>query len=349
MSGMGSGSLALQTELPAGSTAAGEATLRAQVSAVEFALFSPFGIRRKLAADQVLFEQGDVGTSMFIIVSGAISLDFGSGLPPKQLGPNDFFGELGLLIDRHPRSSAARACCDTVLLEITCASFQCLIDQDPATVVFFLRRTLWRVVSSEQRLIGQLSRRNEELEVALRNLYSANHELHHTRELVYNDDLTGMGNRRALTVYLQDAHRSSQHPQGLLLIDCDDFKGLNDSHGHLAGDHMLKSLGRVLSSVAGNSDIACRLGGDEFCVLLQEADSERLTRVAGFILEAVHGLVALPGALPGTCSVSIGLMLMDGHCHWNEAYSRADDALYEAKRLGGGHAQWALTTGPAEQ
>lgn len=342
MSGMGSGGLAFKTELPAGAAGTGEVVARAQVSAVEFALFLPFGTRRTLAADEVLFQRGDVGTSMFIIVSGAISLDFGPGLPPQQLGPNDFFGELGLLVDRHSRSSAARACCDTVLLEVTCASFHRLIDQDPATVVFFLRRTLWRVVSSEQRLIDQLSRRNEELEVALGNLYSANHELHHTRELVYTDDLTGMGNRRALTVYLQDAHRSGQRPQGLLLIDCDDFKALNDSQGHLAGDHVLKRLGRVLSSVAGKDDIACRLGGDEFCVLLKDADTERLTRVAGFIIEAVRGLEAFPGAMPGICSVSIGIVPMEAYRHWNEAYSRADDALYEAKRLGGGRAQWAL-------
>lgn len=339
---MGSGGLALQAELPIGATGDGEAALRAQVSAVELALFSPFGMHRRLAADEVLFQRGDIGTSMFIVISGGITLDFGPGLPPKQLGPNDFFGELGLLVDRHPRSSAACASVDTVLLEISCDSFHRLIDHDPATVVFFLRRTLWRVVSSEQRLIDQLIRRNEELEVTLGNLYTANHELHHTRELVYTDDLTGMGNRRALTVYLQESHRSGQRPQGLLLIDCDDFKALNDSHGHLAGDHVLKRLGRILSSVAGKDDIACRLGGDEFCVLLKDADAQRLTRVAAFILEAVRGLEAFPGATPGICSVSIGIVPMDAHRHWNEAYSRADDALYEAKRLGGGRAQWAL-------
>lgn len=342
MGGMGSGGLALQKELPVGAADVGDTVLRAQVSAVEFALFSPFGVRRMLADAEVLFQRGDIGTSMFIIVSGAISLDFGPGLPPKQLGPNDFFGELGLLVDRHPRSSAARASGDTVLLEVTSASFHRLIDQDPATVVFFLRRTLWRVVSSEQRLIDQLSRRNQELEETLSNLYRANDELHRTRELVYTDDLTGMGNRRALTVYLQESHRSGQRPEGLLLIDCDDFKALNDSHGHLAGDHVLKRLGRVLSSVAGKDDIACRLGGDEFCVLLKDADTERLTRVAAFILEAVRGLEAFPGALPGICSVSIGIVPMEMHQHWNDAYSRADDALYEAKRLGGGRAQWTL-------
>ena len=339
MSGMGTGGLALESELSV-ATSAGGAVLRAQLSPVEFALFAEYGVRRALQADQVLFRRGDLGSSMFIIVSGTVSLDFGAGLAPKPMGCNDFFGELGLLIERHPRSCDARANCDSVLLEITHANFHRLIDQDPAMVVFFLRRTLSRVVSSEQRLIAQLSRRNHELETALGNLYSANHELHHTRELVYSDDLTGLSNRRALTAYLQKSHRSGHRPQGLLLLDCDDFKGLNDSYGHLAGDHALQCFGRILTSVTGKDDIACRLGGDEFCVLLMKADAESLPRTAEFVLEAMRHLIAYPGATVGACSLSIGMVLIGEDHHWNDAYSRADQALYMAKREGGNRAQW---------
>ncbi len=339
MSGMGIGEPALH-ERPVGVAPSGGVPLRAQLSAVEFALFAQFGIRHDLQTNTQLFRRGDVGTSMFIVVSGAISLDFGAGLAPKQLLCNDFFGELGLLIERHPRSCDARASCDSVLLEITHANFHRLIDQDPATVVFFLRRTLARVVSSEQRLIGQLSRRNQELEAALGNLYSTHNELTNTRELVYSDDLTGLNNRRALTAYLQRSHRSGKRPQGLLLIDCDDFKGLNDVHGHLVGDQALQRLGRILNSVAGNDDIACRLGGDEFCILLAQADVDCLARVADFILEAARGWGSDPRAAAEACSVSIGMALVDEGHHWNDTYSRADKALYEAKRRGGNRAQW---------
>ena len=157
MSGMVSGGLAKQTDPPAGLSAAGGSTLRAQLSPVEFALFASFGVRRRLAADQVLFRRGDLCTSMYIIVSGAICLDFGPGLPAKQLAANDFFGELAMLMERHPRSSDARASCETLLIELTQEGFEQLIEQDPAMVVFFLRRTVSRVVGSEQRLIGQLS------------------------------------------------------------------------------------------------------------------------------------------------------------------------------------------------
>lgn len=340
MSGMVSGGLAKQTDPPAGLSAAGGSTLRAQLSPVEFALFASFGVRRRLAADQVLFRRGDLCTSMYIIVSGAICLDFGPGLPAKQLAANDFFGELAMLMERHPRSSDARASCETLLIELTQEGFEQLIEQDPAMVVFFLRRTVSRVVVSEQRLIGQLSRRNQELEAALGNLYSATHELNHTREMVYNDDLTGLHNRRSLTAYLQRSHRSGQRPQGLLLIDCDDFKGLNDRHGHLAGDQALQRLARILDSVVGQDDLACRLGGDEFCVLLCRTDALHLMRTAEFILDAMRSLAAFPGAEPGARSVSIGVSLVNAAYHWNEAYARADQALYEAKRLGGNRAQW---------
>lgn len=341
MSGMGSGGLAIRTGISGGAATAGSTVGHARLSAVELALLQQYGHRRVLHAGQPLFRRGDAGTSMFIILSGAIRLDFSEGMPSKQLGVNDFFGELGLLIEHHRRSSDACASAETVLLEVAQADFQRLIDQDPEMVVFFLRRTLARVVSSEQHLIDQLSRRNQELETALGNLYNANDELHQTRELVFTDDLTGLNNRRALTQYLQKSHRDGVGPQGLLLIDCDDFKGLNDSQGHLAGDHALQSVGRVLSSVACRDDIACRLGGDEFCILLQRADEARLARAAEFVLEAVRGLVAYPTAMPGACSVSIGMVLIDERRHWSGIYSRADRALYEAKRRGGNRACWA--------
>ncbi len=341
MSGMGPGGLAIQTSVPDGAVSSGGTHACARLSAVELALLQQYGRRRVLQAGEALFGRGDAGTSMFIILSGAISLDFCEGMPSKQLGVNEFFGELGLLIEHHRRSSDARASSDTVLLEVAHVDFQRLIDQDPEMVVFFLRRTLSRVVSSEQHLIDQLSRRNRELEMALGNLYNANDELHHTRELVYSDDLTGLSNRRALTQYLQKAHRDGVGPEGLLLIDCDNFKGLNDSRGHLAGDHALQAVGRVLSSVAGRDDIACRLGGDEFCVLLQRCDEQRLARASEFVLEAVRGLVAYPGAASGACSVSIGLVLIEDRHHWSGVYSRADRALYEAKRHGGNRACWA--------
>ncbi|MGV8959851.1 MAG: diguanylate cyclase domain-containing protein [Stenotrophomonas sp.] len=320
--------------------------VHAVLSPAELALFARFGRSRKFAAGDVLFLRGDYGNCMYVVVSGIADLDFGEDLVVKYLGPNEFFGELGLLIGDHRRSADVRAATDMVVLELQREDFQQLIDHDPGVVAYFLRRTIMRVVSSEQRLIGQLRRRNHDLETALDNLYSTTHQLSHTEELVRTDELTGLSNRRGLTLYLQQAHRIGQHPQGLLLIDCDRFKRINDEHGHLAGDRVLQSVANILRSMAKEEDVVCRLGGDEFCLLVARTDDQSLARIAAFILGAVQGLRERQSEAPRICSISVGVCLLDPGGTWNEWYSRADAALYEAKRLGGNRLHWYSASDP---
>ncbi|WP_305805024.1 GGDEF domain-containing protein [Stenotrophomonas sp. YIM B06876] len=320
--------------------------VHAVLSPAELALFAQFGRSRQFAAGEVLFLRGDHGQCMYIVVSGIADLDFGEDLVVKYLGPNEFFGELGLLIGDHRRSADARAATELEVLELRPADFQRLIDHDPGLVAYFLRRTIMRVVSSEQRLIGQLRRRNHDLEAALDNLYSTTHQLSHTQALVRTDELTGLSNRRGLTLTLQQAHRSGRHPQGLLLIDCDRFKRINDEHGHLAGDRVLQSVANILRSVAKEEDVACRLGGDEFCLLVAQTDAASLDRIAAFILGAVQGLRERQSEAPRICSISIGVCLLDPGGTWNDWYSRADGALYEAKRLGGNRLHWYSVSDP---
>jgi len=209
-------------------------------------------------------------------------------------------------------------------------------------VAYFLRRTIMRVVSNEQVLIRQLRRRNHDLETALDNLYVTTHQLTHTRELVRTDELTGLHNRRGLALYLQECrNHDNGAPQGLLLIDCDHFKQVNDEYGHQAGDRVLQSLANILRSVATEQDRACRLGGDEFCLLLRDANAEAVQHAAEFILGAVHGLMSRAGGHPHVCPVSIGMSLLEADGDWSGWYARADNALYEAKRQGGNRSYWS--------
>ncbi len=309
----------------------------------EFALFSQFGRPRQIAAGEVLFRRGDSGNGMFVIVSGIVDLDFGEDLVVKYLGPGEFFGELGLLIGDHRRGADARASTELALLELDHADFQKLVDHDPGRVAYFLRRTIMRVVSNEQMLIRQLRRRNHDLEAALDNLYTTTHQLNHTEELVRTDELTGLHNRRGLTLYLQECRQPAGiPPQGLLLIDCDHFKSVNDEHGHLVGDRVLQAVANILRSVVQPGGLACRLGGDEFCLLVREADKEVLEHVAGFVLHAVQGLLERSQPAPRICPVSIGACLLDSVRDWNDWYACADGALYEAKRRGGNRLQWPV-------
>ncbi len=103
--------------------------VHAILSPSEFDLFAEFGQERLLPQGDHLFHRGHPGDTMYVIVRGCIELDFGEDLLVKSLGPNEFFGELGLLIGDHPRSADARAVADSVVLELGNADFQLLITE----------------------------------------------------------------------------------------------------------------------------------------------------------------------------------------------------------------------------
>ncbi|HEL3172068.1 TPA: GGDEF domain-containing protein [Stenotrophomonas maltophilia] len=316
--------------------------VHALLSAAEVALFARYARPCKLHAGQWLFQRGHRGERMYVILQGQIELDFGEDLVIKTLGQHEFFGELGLLVGDHLRSASARALADCEVLELGPADFHRLVESDPGLVAYLLRRTIMRVLTNEQALISQLRRRNHDLETALDNLYITTHQLTHTRELVRTDELTGLHNRRGLTLYLQECRADGEGlPQALLLIDCDRFKQINDRHGHQAGDRVLQSMGNILRSMAGEQDLACRLGGDEFCLILRRGNHEIVQHAAEFILSAVHGLLERSHGTPHVSLVSIGASLLAPEAGWSEWYANADRALYQAKRDGGNCLRWA--------
>jgi diguanylate cyclase (GGDEF)-like protein len=314
----------------------------AVLDADEFALFAKVGRRRQLKRGEQVFRRGELGTAMYVVTQGAIDLDFGDDLVPKRLGPNEFFGELGLLIGHHARSADATAATDVSLVELTKNEFEPLAQRDPKLLAHFLRRAIMRVVLNEHGLIARLRRRNLDLQGALDNLRATNHRLSQTEELTRTDELTGLGNRRGFQLHLEQ--RRHDHDafagHGLLLIDCDRFKGINDEHGHLVGDRVLQGVANILRSAAGPDDIACRLGGDEFCLLLKADSREELLCYADFVVGTVQGLLKMPQTPPRICSLSVGACLIDGERDWNDWYAQADTALYRAKRLGGNRVEW---------
>ena len=310
--------------------------LHALMTAEELAFFARFGRMREIAAGQALFERGAVGTQMFIVVTGQIDLDFGEDLMLKHLGPGEFFGELGLLIGDHARSAGASASVDSRLIELAHDDFQRLVDHDPSMVAHFLRRSIVRVVNNEQLLIRQLRRRNHDLEAALDNLYVTSHKLNHTEELSRTDELTGLHNRRGLALHLQECRRGGGAPGvGLILIDCDRFKHINDEYGHLADDRVLQNVAHALRSVIAEGDLVCRLGGDEFCVLVAQGSIELVQHMGECIVNAVQARQASSPDGCHSCSVSVGVCSIDASTSYNDWYTRADTALYQAKRQGG--------------
>ena len=153
------------------------------------------------------------------------------------------------------------------------------------------------------------------------------------------DPLTGLFNRRYLEVSVErELLRATRRSLSLavLMIDIDNFKAFNDTHGHEAGDAVLAQFAEVLKRAARMEDIACRHGGEEFVVLLQEADERRARksaeRVRAMVAEMIvtHRQVQLPRI---TVSIGLAVFPRDGRTQ-QDLLRRADTALYLAKKAG---------------
>ena len=153
------------------------------------------------------------------------------------------------------------------------------------------------------------------------------------------DPLTGLFNRRYLEVSIERdlarAIRRSQ-PLAVLMIDVDHFKRFNDDHGHDAGDTLLGAFGQMLSALVRNEDVACRYGGEEFTVVMQETDAALALDRAEEICRATREMdVRHRQQSLGAVSVSIGIASYPQHGDSvDQLLQRADRALYAAKRSG---------------
>lgn len=312
-----------------------------QLSDAEFSMFAQLGERRVVRAGEVVFQRGEFGRSMFVIDAGRVQLEFGDGRPDKLIGAREFFGELTLFIGNHARVAKATVVVDSTLYLIEHEAFETLLQAQPVVMAGFMRRSFAYLVSSEQQLIANLKRRNEDLLVTLDSLRRTEAELGTVQRLVQTDELTGLCNRRGLYMFLEriEQHRLPGSRMALLLIDVDNFKRINDTCGHLVGDQVLRAIADTVQEVAGPSDLPCRLGGDEFALIIQVEDDGDVTLRARQIQAGVHAL-RLPGC--EHVRVSMGGTMCDADNEWAHWYSHADVALYEVKAAGGD--SWRLLT-----
>jgi diguanylate cyclase len=183
----------------------------------------------------------------------------------------------------------------------------------------------------EQRWLRQ-SQRNLELGQSLASL---GRQLEDARREGALDPLTQLSNRRAFDDCLQqtvELNAFYEQTASLLLIDVDHFKQVNDSHGHPAGDEVLRVFSRcLLKTFPGKSDLVARYGGDEFAVVLPQTDLKKALVLAERLRSALRKL-AFPNCEGLSLSVSIGasaLQPLESVAHWLE---RADRTLYDAKQ-----------------
>jgi diguanylate cyclase (GGDEF)-like protein len=152
------------------------------------------------------------------------------------------------------------------------------------------------------------------------------------------DVLTGLYNRRALSARLAEVYalaRRQGQPLGLIMLDADHFKSVNDLHGHPVGDRVLRALADEIRGGMRESDFAGRYGGEEFAVVLPNADVEGAVAVAERIRGRFASLALAVGATKVTVTVSAGVAVLGpGMAGPQDLVSAADAALYNAKRAG---------------
>lgn len=163
-----------------------------------------------------------------------------------------------------------------------------------------------------------------------------------------HDELTGLVTRAKITEFLQErlsAGRANGHEIGLLLLDLDHFKDINDSHGHSAGDAVLRHVAGVLKAVTGDKGLAARIGGDEFMVAFFEpVEREQLKILASQLLDELAKPVLVEHQKL-KIGASAGLVLADcAKIGLEEFINYGDIALYAAKKSGRGRFAWYTET-----
>lgn len=200
---------------------------------------------------------------------------------------------------------------------------------------------------SQEQLEIRVQERTMELNIALQELEEANKEL---SEKNTRDEMTGLYNRRFYDQKILAEYRRSRRnltPLSLVILDIDHFKQVNDTYGHLAGDECIKFIAQQLKSGLGRStDIACRYGGEEFCLILPETDTQGAKALAETLRQNVDNMSVQyqEQEIPLKISVGVSTYQQQSEATTDNLFEAADKALYIAKENGRNQVQALCVT-----
>jgi len=299
----------------------------------------------RLEPGETLFRRGDPGDSMFVILDGRVQLIFPTDIQPKVLSSGDFLGELALVSPDHVRTATAVGLDGAELQVFDQQAFDTLLETKPRLLVSLLKWISSYLLSSEQRLTQGLQEKNRELEHTLDHLQRTRAERDRQQELARTDELTGLLNRRSMNLELErlvECPRPEDHRLAVLLVDLDDFKTINDTHGHPCGDAVLRGVAGILRASVRPEDLPCRIGGDEFAIVFAAVRPEHARTRAEelrqrviqepFEVRGVAKQIRVSASLGGTFYVPDETLA--------ELFARADRALYESKSQGKNRLTW---------
>jgi len=238
-----------------------------------------------------------------------------------------------------------------IKLETTVSFYAVLAPLPIISIIYFtyekyledIRSTAAQAERAERERAEQAERHVEELNRYVKKLESAGRELEESREhfrhAAFHDALTGLPNRSLFTDHLRVALRRAQQNEkylfGVLFLDLDRFKNINDSLGHPCGDELLKLVARRLEACIRQTDMVARFGGDEFAILLDAIqDTSDAVRVAEKVQQAISAPFKL-ASHEAITTASIGVALStSGYTEAEDIIRDADTAMYRAKDRG---------------
>ncbi|WP_223292694.1 GGDEF domain-containing protein [Breznakiella homolactica] len=308
--------------------------LFANMSELEFFAVTAFLERKHIAKDEAVFNEGDTGKEMFILLSGKLAAFVSQSDGTKRwmfnISPGDFFGEMSVIANE-PRSATIVAREESDLMVLQGIDFYRIVFEHPMIGVKLLKaigavQNIWLDQTSKH--LNDLMRWGET-----------------ARRRAITDELTGLYNRRFLEESLKDRfdHGSvGLRKMALVMMDLDRVHEINDRYGVQGGDTVIVSVAETIRGLMRPGDIAARLSGDEFAILLPDTDGRDAKSIAEEIRKSVSDRVVPVPRKPGAAEkvglqvrTSIGIAVAPTHAKNREGLVVvADDALRRAKNLG---------------
>lgn len=208
-----------------------------------------------------------------------------------------------------------------------------IVDMDTRfSIVYECINDVWKIVHIHQSMPNLEQEQGEYYPKSLSQKALAAMELaNEMSDLAHHDTLTTLLNRHAFFKEVSLLHKNNSTCY-FLLIDLDNFKSINDTHGHIVGDDILKAIGQVIKHHIRKDDIAGRIGGDEFALAYANINLENIKCIAERLMHDYHEEIKNTYHIDMTISIGIAQILPTDHI--KDAYRKADLALYEAKRMG---------------
>ncbi|MDR2371114.1 MAG: GGDEF domain-containing protein [Treponema sp.] len=315
--------------------------LFANMSELEFNAVTAFLERCRIKKGTTVFKEGDTGEDMYIFLAGSLSAFVSQSDGTERwlfdIRKGDFFGEMSV-IAHEPRSATLTAKEDTDIMVLQGIDFYRIIFEHPMIGVKMLKA----IESVQNQWLDQTSRHLSDL---MRWGETA-------RRRAITDELTGLHNRRFLEESIKDRfdHGSvGLRKMSLMMMDLDRVHLINERHGPQGGDQVIIAVADILRSVMRSGDIAARLSGDEFAVLLPDTDSGEAKMVAERIRESVMNKEVMVPKSPGLAEkvsisirTSIGISVAPTNAKNMESFLfTADSALRKAKDLGRNRVEFA--------